>query len=161
MVQTVTPDCVIVLANLSRSKCTLLALPTLALGVLPNLPGFGDNLIRAAFFYTTGIGIMARLLASGILILSAMILLYCVLMTLVTTSKAVWLDGDDLKWGLVGTKSMQVGDIREVSFDAANNRIRLDRQRGGKPGYIATLGLRSQDAPGPLIDKLRALSRSA
>jgi hypothetical protein len=145
------------LAHISRWKCGLGAIPVLALGIIPNLPGFGDGLVRSAFFYAAPFGIGVRFIACGALILLGLILLLSVLLTLTTSSKAVWVDDDNLKWGRIGTKHMPLAEIRAVSFDASLNRIRLERRNNGKPEYIPTLALRSADAPDQLVEKLRHL----
>lgn len=149
--------CSTTLAHISRWKCGVGSIPVLALGVVPNLPGFGDGLTRYVFFYTAPLGVAVRLIACGSLILLGLTLLVGVLLTLITSSKAVWLDGSDLKWGRIGTKHLRLTELHAVSFDSALHRVRLDRRDGRKPEYISTLGLRSTDAPGPLIEKLRQL----
>jgi hypothetical protein len=151
----------VVLASISRVKLMIGAVAVLTLGVVPNLPGFGDGLTRFAFFYTSSLGVAARLLACGALVLLAMILLVGVGLTLLTSAKGVWLDGSDLRWGRIGTRHIHLAEVRAVSFDTVLNRIRLDRRGVGQPEYILTLGLRSKDAPGPLLHKLRQLTEGS
>lgn len=147
----------ITLANVSRWKLGLLAIPSIGLGVAPNLPGVANGLTRSAFYYSTPLGVAFRLIASGTLILIGLTLLLALLLTLISSTRAVWLDGSDLKWGRLGTKHMRVTELGAVNFDPAMNRIRLDRRESGKPEYIAISGLRSSDAPEALIEKLRQL----
>jgi hypothetical protein len=145
------------LANISRWKCGFGAIAALALGSAPPLIG-GRPMHHG--FYSTPVGVAIALIAGGILALLGLILLLCVLLTIFTSPRAVWLDGGDLKWGRIGTKRIALTEIRAVSFDAALSRVRLDRRDNGKPEYIPTLGLRSVDAPGPLVEKLRQLIRA-
>ncbi|TVV76348.1 hypothetical protein [Sphingomonas solaris] len=149
----------ITLASISRWKCGLGAVFVLALGITPNLPGFGDGLTRSAFFYTAPVGVTVRLLACGVLLSVGLVLLAGVVLSFITSPKAVWIDGSELKWGRIGTKCVPLSDVEAVSFDAGLNRVRLERRGGRKPEYIPTLGLRSQDAPGTLVYKLRELIR--
>ena len=134
-------------------------MPALALGIIPNLPGFGEGLTRHAFFYTAPVGVTVRLLACGVLISTGLVLLFGIVLSYITSPKAVWLDGNELKWGHIGTRCLPLSDVAAVRFDAGLNRVRLERRSGRKPEYIPTLGLRSQDAPGTLVHKLRELIR--
>jgi hypothetical protein len=74
------------------------------------------GLTRSAFSYTAPVGTTVRLLACGVLLLVELVLLVGVVLSFITSLKAVWLDGSKSKWGLIGTTWVPLSDVAAVSF---------------------------------------------
>lgn len=148
----------VILANLSRWKCAALGVFCLALGIPPNLPDFGDGLISYAFYFNNPLGITLRWIFSGFLVIGGALLLAVAAIATFSSPKAVWLVGNEIRWGRLGRPyRLALSSIRAVSFDTTTRMIKLDRRDGGKTMWIATAVLRSEDAPARLMTQVRLL----
>jgi hypothetical protein len=147
----------IVLANIGGGKSLLGGGVILALALIPSLPGFGHGLTYSAFFYTTSLGVALRLASSAVLLLIGLSLLYGASLVFSGSARGVWLDGGDIKWGRVGTKRLATSRLKSATFDPRRQGVVLELRDTERTMIIPTMGLRSSDAPEPLVSKLREL----
>jgi hypothetical protein len=113
----------IVLASISVTKSLLGAVAMLGLGAIPNLPDFADGLTHNAYFYTTAPGIALRLASCTVLLIIGFILLCGASLAVLGSAKGVWLAGDEIRWGRIGTKRLAASAVKSVAFDPRRRGI--------------------------------------
>jgi hypothetical protein len=148
-----TGDDGISLARLDLRKLTLFAVIAFALAILPNLPGVGGG-GPSRYLYTTSLGAIVRWVATAMLVLIGAALLLGIMRARFVSPSAVWLKDGQLSWGLIGTNEVSLSAIKSVVHAPARHALKIETS-DGQTKWLPIRGLRSEDAPQPLLDKIR------